>query len=431
METKKEPPVQVEEKATTAAAEVKQEQAQSVIRRSITAYGTIENIEVGATEEVKTQSESPKMSPQQEQEVKPAEPAAQYKAQTFENGNNAAPFVDADGNIIASAQVYYNSVQISQISEPIEQPQNDYTNLDCVPGEHYATATYSNEPSYLSQYSQQQYFTQDSPPTSTVLYRSDPNLGTRYQNYDLQSGNSPSSSNQVTLLTQHGAFQYTTPSPPAPWQGGHQGVEYYNGAAVHHGTTGAGTEQYHYNAWAAGGSPEENPQMREHGTRRTGVSCANCKTTTTTLWRRNNQGEPVCNACGLYFKLHGVSRPLSMKKEGITTRKRRPKSNSSSSQHASPPLGPPRLTSHQYHYEISPDQYQLPVTTPYPTVEYTNRRISSADIQILNQNVAPLQPVMVAMPEEQTSVITSAAQQSRFQNNQEEGTHAKDEANSN
>ena len=41
--------------------------------------------------------------------------------------------------------------------------------------------------------------------------------------------------------------------------------------------------------------------------RRGGLCCANCSTNTTTLWRRNNQGEPVCNACGLYFKLHGVS----------------------------------------------------------------------------------------------------------------------------
>lgn len=40
--------------------------------------------------------------------------------------------------------------------------------------------------------------------------------------------------------------------------------------------------------------------------RRVGLSCSNCSTTTTTLWRRNNNGEPVCNACGLYFKLHGV-----------------------------------------------------------------------------------------------------------------------------
>lgn len=59
--------------------------------------------------------------------------------------------------------------------------------------------------------------------------------------------------------------------------------------------------------------------------RRSGLQCANCQTVTTTLWRRNNEGEPVCNACGLYFKLHGVARPMSMKKDGIQTRKRKPK----------------------------------------------------------------------------------------------------------
>ncbi|ELU09033.1 hypothetical protein CAPTEDRAFT_121668 [Capitella teleta] len=72
------------------------------------------------------------------------------------------------------------------------------------------------------------------------------------------------------------------------------------------------------------------PVMKTSGgrrsvSRRVGLSCANCHTSTTTLWRRNNEGEPVCNACGLYFKLHGVNRPMSMKKEGIQTRKRKPK----------------------------------------------------------------------------------------------------------
>ncbi|XP_073824885.1 uncharacterized protein isoform X1 [Musca autumnalis] len=61
--------------------------------------------------------------------------------------------------------------------------------------------------------------------------------------------------------------------------------------------------------------------------RRTGVTCANCSTNSTTLWRRNNEGNPVCNACGLYFKLHNMNRPLSMKKEGIQKRKRKPKNN--------------------------------------------------------------------------------------------------------
>ena len=31
----------------------------------------------------------------------------------------------------------------------------------------------------------------------------------------------------------------------------------------------------------------------------------------------------MCNACGLYFKLHGIKRPLQMKKDKIQSRKRK------------------------------------------------------------------------------------------------------------
>ncbi|XP_036275944.1 transcription factor GATA-5 [Pipistrellus kuhlii] len=71
--------------------------------------------------------------------------------------------------------------------------------------------------------------------------------------------------------------------------------------------------------------PLVRPQKRLSSTRRAGLCCTNCHTTTTTLWRRSAEGEPVCNACGLYTKLHGVPRPLAMKKESIQTRKRKPK----------------------------------------------------------------------------------------------------------
>ncbi|XP_055547935.1 GATA-binding factor A isoform X3 [Wyeomyia smithii] len=69
--------------------------------------------------------------------------------------------------------------------------------------------------------------------------------------------------------------------------------------------------------------------LKKTATRRLGLCCTNCGTRTTTLWRRNNDGEPVCNACGLYFKLHGVNRPLAMRKDGIQTRKRKPKKSGS------------------------------------------------------------------------------------------------------
>lgn len=54
--------------------------------------------------------------------------------------------------------------------------------------------------------------------------------------------------------------------------------------------------------------------LLQSASRRVGLSCTNCHTTTTTLWRRNAEGEPVCNACGLYMKLHGVRGPTHRNK---------------------------------------------------------------------------------------------------------------------
>ncbi|KAF8421306.1 hypothetical protein EV426DRAFT_536661, partial [Tirmania nivea] len=52
------------------------------------------------------------------------------------------------------------------------------------------------------------------------------------------------------------------------------------------------------------------------------VACQNCGTTITPLWRRDEFGNTICNACGLYHKLHGVHRPEAMKKTIIKRRKR-------------------------------------------------------------------------------------------------------------
>lgn len=44
---------------------------------------------------------------------------------------------------------------------------------------------------------------------------------------------------------------------------------------------------------------------------RPGQTCLNCGTTSTPLWRKNPEtGSVMCNACGIYFKTHGVNRPL-------------------------------------------------------------------------------------------------------------------------
>ncbi|KAI8966452.1 hypothetical protein F5Y11DRAFT_156550 [Daldinia sp. FL1419] len=63
---------------------------------------------------------------------------------------------------------------------------------------------------------------------------------------------------------------------------------------------------------AAGGQGDGN----------TPTTCTNCFTQTTPLWRRNPEGQPLCNACGLFLKLHGVVRPLSLKTDVIKKRNR-------------------------------------------------------------------------------------------------------------
>ncbi|XP_037871547.1 transcription factor BCFI isoform X2 [Bombyx mori] len=81
-----------------------------------------------------------------------------------------------------------------------------------------------------------------------------------------------------------------------------------------------------YNKMNGMNRPLKQPR-RLMGAKRPGTMCTNCQTTATSLWRRNVQGETVCNACGLYFKLHNVNRPLTMKKDSIQTRKRKPKNS--------------------------------------------------------------------------------------------------------
>ncbi|EPQ31053.1 uncharacterized protein PFL1_01242 [Pseudozyma flocculosa PF-1] len=70
------------------------------------------------------------------------------------------------------------------------------------------------------------------------------------------------------------------------------------------------------------------------------MSCHNCGTFTTPLWRKDDAGHTVCNACGLYLKLHHEHRPATMRADVIKKRSRydekRGRASAASSRRSSP-----------------------------------------------------------------------------------------------
>ncbi|KAJ7186647.1 hypothetical protein C8R46DRAFT_880594 [Mycena filopes] len=51
-----------------------------------------------------------------------------------------------------------------------------------------------------------------------------------------------------------------------------------------------------------------------------GPECSHCHTHQTSVWRRNKDGEQVCNACGVYQRLRGKPRPLELRGKKIRPR---------------------------------------------------------------------------------------------------------------
>ncbi|KAI9732172.1 MAG: putative electron transfer flavoprotein subunit [Cirrosporium novae-zelandiae] len=105
------------------------------------------------------------------------------------------------------------------------------------------------------------------------------------------------------------------------------------------------------------------------------VACQNCRTTVTPLWRRDESGHTICNACGLYHKLHGKHRPVAMKKSVIKRRKRVVPAPLDQQANGHPPLAMAQSAS------------------PEPlTSQNINSGNSTSSVELDNIATAPMQP---------------------------------------
>jgi transcription elongation factor Elf1 len=54
-----------------------------------------------------------------------------------------------------------------------------------------------------------------------------------------------------------------------------------------------------------------------------GKVCSHCNTTATSVWRRGGDGQMLCNACGVYYRLRGRARPLELRADRVKRRVQR------------------------------------------------------------------------------------------------------------
>ncbi|EIW76948.1 hypothetical protein CONPUDRAFT_110709 [Coniophora puteana RWD-64-598 SS2] len=137
-------------------------------------------------------------------------------------------------------------------------------------------------------------------------------------------------------------------------------------------------------------SPSMTPvQTRVASTPAGTAQCYNCHTTATPLWRKDDEGKTVCNACGLYFKLHGSARPISMKSDVIRKRSRHDArragpDNASETPSASPGASRRPSPSAERSPTLAPD------STTQPTYEFTeDPEIRNTQSELMNALGSP------------------------------------------
>ncbi|KAF7211064.1 zinc finger transcription factor Trps1 [Nothobranchius furzeri] len=131
-----------------------------------------------------------------------------------------------------------------------------------------------------------------------------------------------------------------------------------------------------------GGAAKDESQSLLRRRRGSGVFCANCLTTKTSLWRKNANGGYVCNACGLYQKLHSTPRPLNIIKqnngEQIIRRRTRKRINPDSLPSENPAPKQQRITSEERVNGEESDRSSSSAKTQQPSPQSRSPRSTQA-----------------------------------------------------
>ncbi|AET38286.1 nitrogen-responsive transcriptional regulator GLN3 Ecym_2569 [Eremothecium cymbalariae DBVPG len=130
------------------------------------------------------------------------------------------------------------------------------------------------------------------------------------------------------------------------------------------------------------------------------VQCFNCKTYKTPLWRRDPQGNTLCNACGLFQKLHGTMRPLSLKSDVIKKRNTKKRSLKKATQ----------VPSQDQTSKSLSNSSQQSTTTPKQSKGLVNEEGNSNAIWTdTQQKIQPVETLTTVLPQRPSTAPTKSA----------------------
>lgn len=228
-------------------------------------------------------------------------------------GTQVNEFLDSSGPADTSYTTFpYHQIYSEEELYSVPPPSQVYTDA-YVPIEYNSPYNYSSSPGYE----------EGSAPPSLLYSSAQPSASA----FDAGPAHSPAYSQNIYPNPQYNPQQYH-PSPSSRMS---SSCSTDDGLVIfldEYGQTAPSTSAFppyipHHQADSAAQHYDDKQSRKRYRLpAHCMTKCTNCLTTKTSLWRRDSEGRPVCNACGLYFKLHSKRRPPSWRRDITSSRNR-------------------------------------------------------------------------------------------------------------